>query len=722
MTSLLKGLRIVEIGPSLAVRYAGRLLQGLGATVEQQGGRRDGWLAYGGRADAAYAAWLDAGKVQSARGQGPVDAVLLDDDTLDQLPFWRGRGVPVAAITWFPETLRAKGWRGSDGAIWALNGSAFSFGLPDGPPTVAQNNGPSVIAAVTALIPLLAGLIGRGQGAAASVAEVNALEASMCLTEGAAIARAAAEIRSGRHGVNRFQPTYPATCYPTDDGWIGVTTLTPPQWTALCTLLDIPDAATDPRFSSREGRLEHPDEIDALLAPRFLGSSARDWAEAGQALRIPLVDLVPPGQLPEAPHWAARGSFVPVAGQADLRGPRLPYVVTTHDRHAAPAARPATTDRPLAGIRVLDFTMGWSGPLATRSMADLGAEVIKVESEAYPDWWRGYEPASRADPPVHELNLTFAAMNRNKAGISLDLRTAEGQAAALDLVRGADLVIENYTPGVMEKFGLGFDRLREVNPDLVTLSMGAFGATGPRHGFRAYGSTVEQASGLCFVNGEAGWTPCIEHVAFGDPIAGLYACVAALAALHARQSGGGASIDLSQVECLFEIAAPAILYEQVEGAPVPRLGSARPQMLVSGCLRCAGPDDWVYVEIAEAEEAERLRAVLSLGPGAFADRLAAWTAARPPDAVAEAIQRAGGLAVPVRPAHDAAGYPPFVASAHFRPVERRYIGRHLQAGPAWLLNGARAAILRPAPVLGEHTAEVLARLYDPAEAGPATPG
>src|SRR5437016_3898790 len=179
-------------------------------------------------------------------------------------------------------------------------------------------------------------------------------------------------------------------------------------------------------------------------------------------------------------------------------------------------------------------------------------------------------------------------VNRNKHGITLDLKSESGKALVRRLAAKSDVMIENYAPGVLDKLGIGARELVGVKPDLVCVGMGAFGAKGPWRGFRAYGSTVEQASGLPFANGDPNDPPTMQHVAYGDPVAGIYGAIAALIALYDRsRRNRGSIIDLGQVECLFQLGADAIVAQSVQREPLQRDGSRHPL----AALRAVAPSN-----------------------------------------------------------------------------------------------------------------------------------
>ena len=179
-------------------------------------------------------------------------------------------------------------------------------------------------------------------------------------------------------------------------------------------------------------------------------------------------------------------------------------------------------EQTLKGIRIVDLSMGWAGPLACRQLADMGADVIKVESCERFDWWRSWEATPEwIEDDGAEKSPAFNMVNRNKRAITLDLERPEGRELLLQLVSTANAVVENYSGSVLPKLNLGYDVFRQENEKIILLSMPAFGSTGPWQDFRAYGSTVEQASGLPHLNGYAEDLPTMHHVAYGDAIGGL---------------------------------------------------------------------------------------------------------------------------------------------------------------------------------------------------------
>jgi crotonobetainyl-CoA:carnitine CoA-transferase CaiB-like acyl-CoA transferase len=224
---------------------------------------------------------------------------------------------------------------------------------------------------------------------------------------------------------------------------------------------------------------------------------------------------------------------------------------------------------PLQGkIRVLDLSMGWAGPLAAQLLAEMGAEVIKVEDTHYIDWWRGSLSMGPPELQVHERAPTFNSANRGKLGVTLDLGNPRGIEIVKRLASISDVLIENYSPGVMARFGVDWDALTPLNERLVMLSMPSFGYGGPETNSRGYGNTVEAMAGVTTLNRyHDAEQPYTLSNALGDPVSGITGAFAVLAALHERQrTGRGQWIELAQVEAAIPLLAEPIIDLQLTAA------------------------------------------------------------------------------------------------------------------------------------------------------------
>ncbi|MEI8152328.1 MAG: CoA transferase, partial [Hyphomicrobiales bacterium] len=383
---------------------------------------------------------------------------------------------------------------------------------------------------------------------------------------------------------------------------------------------------------------------------------------------------------------------------------------------------------PMMGVRVIDLTMGWAGPLVTRQLADLGADIIKVEACQYPDWWRGtdFRPAALHDR-LYEKRPPFLVMNRNKRGITLDLTSAEGVELLKKLVAGADAVIENYSSEVLTKLGISYDVLCGIKPDLVMLSMPAFGRSGKLADVRAYGSTLEHASALPSVVGVDGWPPTSSHLALGDPIGGLNATAALLVGLfHRRQTGHGQRIDMSQVECLFPLVAPWIIEQSLSGKVSARRGNRHKLFAPQGCYQCSGIDQWVVISVTTDAEWVTLAKMIdssalatdkdlktAQGRQAAHDHidliLTAWTRSRRAQNVVHDFQQAGICAAVVQSPFELVDDRHLAAREYWQFIDRRISGSN-QPHPSFPVRFELGPIKvkSAAPLLGQHNEEVLA--------------
>ncbi|HZZ86737.1 MAG TPA: CoA transferase, partial [Caulobacteraceae bacterium] len=639
----LDGVRVAEFGTGRALAYCGKLFADFGADVvkvEPPGGDPDRTLAPlvdagGGAKESALFAWMNTNK-QSVIVEPGDDARLIEiagavDVLIDARPgAWDDSGpagqpalrakfpdLIILSLSWFGESGPYKDYRGADAVVRALAGNVRNVGPAEAPIVLSENQS-ALPAALSAFSAALASLIA---GRAGRRFEISIHDANALINEFQIGITTMAGVEEQRWGRNHFFPVFPTGIYPTKDGWLGVTAFSPDQWRGFCDMLGVPDLASRPGFAALADRLLVADELDEIVEHQAAARTAREWADIAIRNRVPLVVTPDMKTLLETQVHRDHGAFGQVRiGEASFEAPALPQRLTATPPKAvgvAPRAgehtqswRPAPAvprsgagknGLPLEGLRIVDLTMGWAGPVGTRQVADLGAQVIKVEGRGYPDWWRGADYSEEAVAAFgYEKPLYFNWVNRNKTGITLDLTNPEGVELLLRLVATADAVVENYGQGVLTGFGLDYERFREARPDIVMMSMPAFGASTEWAEVRAYGSTLEQASGLPTVTGWPEDRPTMNHIAYGDPIGGLSACPALLTALlHRQRTGEGQFIDLSQVECLFPLAAPWIIEQSVTGKLAPRTGNRHAVFAPHGVFPCDTPDSWVVVAVTD---------------------------------------------------------------------------------------------------------------------------
>jgi crotonobetainyl-CoA:carnitine CoA-transferase CaiB-like acyl-CoA transferase len=344
---------------------------------------------------------------------------------------------------------------------------------------------------------------------------------------------------------------------------------------------------------------------------------------------------------------------------------------------------------PLGGIRVLDFTRVLAGPYATRVLADLGAEVIKVQTR------------KTANGSESDASPYFLAWNRNKKSVTLDMDFPEAREAVLGLARSCDVVVENFSPRVMANWGLTYGKMREARPDIVMLSMSAMGGTGPWRDYVGYGQTIQALSGITAMTSRSGHPPSGLGQAYADVVSGLHGVVAVLAALEYRDRGGGGQhIDLSNYEAMCSLMGPALL-EASAGRRDPQPGGDATEDGLSapcGCYPCSGNDRWCVIEVSGEAQWGALRRILGdpvwAGERRFStlplrkrhaeelDRhIAEWTANRAAEEVVRTLQEAGIPAGVVQDARDLASDPQLRSGEFFveltHPVHGAQVGDNL---------------------------------------------
>jgi crotonobetainyl-CoA:carnitine CoA-transferase CaiB-like acyl-CoA transferase len=741
--------RVVETGTLPAAAYAARLFADFGAEVikvEPPGGDPGRTfpplVAIGdGQQESGWFAYLNYGKKSVAAKGTRLDELLAGADVLiDSAGIDHGAHphLAVAEMSWFGKSGPYAGFKTTDALCRALAGFVQPIGPQDGPPLTLPDYQSAIMGGLSAFIPLMAALHAR-QG---RTFELSVHEATIALAEYQAIEAWSTATPQKRWGFNRFTPTYPMGIYRCKTGWIGITIVTPAQWRGFCELLGMPDLARDPRAVMGPERLTRADELEARFVPRFLDRTAEEWFAAALELRLPFAIVPDMSDVLAWPVFRQRRAIVPITvGGRTVEAPGSPLHLTetpprfggtvpglgehtgTVMLRATPPAVAAKTGRgPLDGMRIVDLSMGWAGPICTRNLADLGADVIKIEACGYPDWWRGVDNrAGAVEQRLYEKAPRFNIMNRNKRAITLDLTLPEGVRLVTALVKDADAVIENYSAGVLRKLGLDYPHLRKVNPSLVMASMAAFGATGPWRETRAYGSTLEQGSGLPSVAGRPDDPPMMNHLAYGDAVGGLNAASALLVALmHRRQSGQGQHIDLSQVQCMLPFTAAWAIEQSANGRVTPRAGNRHPLFVPHGVFVSAGADKWVMIAATDDAMWAALAPVIGLDDPALAsvtarraheDRIeaaiSAWTRARSPDEAMSTLQHAGVAAAAVRAPIDLIGDPHLAARGFWQWVDRTHVGRHPQPSAPYREGDAPVPVKWPAATLGQYNEEVL---------------
>lgn len=762
---LFKGLRVLELGDFEAAAYCGKLFADLGADVvkvEPPGGapsRTQGaMLDAGGLRQSGLFAWLNTNKqsvclapdeAERLRAMAAQADVLIDGRMDAKVAAWRADlaaahpDLTIVSLSWFGDDGPYAGYAATDATVRALAGVVWPTGEPHAPPEPLSDHQAGIVGGLNAFTAAVAARMSARTGRRF---EISLLEANLSISEFYFAMSWSNDAAERRYGLNRFRPTFPMGVYRCREGWIGVTISTLDQWRGFCDLLDLQAEAEDPALGLALNRFERAGELEARYAPLFLRKTADEWYALALEMRLPFAIAPDMPTLQRTPVHRARGAFAPVTfGEASFEAPVIPQRLMRPKQPSngpaplagtgalnwgtAPAPRPvpptASRARPLDGVRIVDLTMGWAGPLATRQLADLGAEILKVESCGYTDWWRGSDPREEAvKSGQFEMSLIFNAVNRNKKGVTLDLTHPEGAALLKRLVTGADAVIENYSAGVLPKLGLDYASLCAANPSLVMVSMSAFGTESAWREARAYGSTLEHGSGLPGVTGGADAPPTMNHLALGDPVGGLNAAAALIAALyHRARTGEGQYVDLSQVECLFPLVAPWLIEHELTGE-VRKWGEEHPRFSPHGCFPCLGDEEWILIAVTTALAWRQLCGLI--GQPSWADdrhlasadgrrarsreiaaAIGAWTAGRDADEAMAELQARGVAAGVVRRPSRLFSDPHLAARGAWEWIDRPWIGAHPQVLASFREDGVAYPVVHPSPLLGEFNEAVL---------------
>ena len=384
--------------------------------------------------------------------------------------------------------------------------------------------------------------------------------------------------------------------------------------------------------------------------------------------------------------------------------------------------------------------MIWAGPYCTRLLADLGAEVIKVEALGFYDIQRGPVAPTRGhinlnypegDPGDEPWNRSawFNTLHINKLDVTLDLLGETGRGLLLELAAVSDVVIENFRYGIREqRLGLSYEKLREARADIILASMPAFGNSGPWRGYAQYGIGQEMLAGFPSMTGHSADQPAKSGINHGDPITGIHAAGAILAALlRRRRTGRGAFIDLSQQESTINFMGEHLLGHQMTGENPQPAGNGDAVMSPHGVFQCRGDDRWVAIAVSDDAQWRALcdfmgRPELAQHPDyedvpsrwenrdALGGIIRAWTAERDAQELARGLREAGVAASAVNSPRELFEDPHYQARGFFETVDHPATGPREYPGFPFRLSRSAMEVRRPAPMLGEHNGEVLGGL------------
>jgi crotonobetainyl-CoA:carnitine CoA-transferase CaiB-like acyl-CoA transferase len=533
------------------------------------------------------------------------------------------------------------------------------------------------------------------------------------------------------------------------DGLVGLGCGTGQQWLDFCAMVGHPEWTEDSSlFLHRTGLTA---TINAWVAERTVG----EVLELATAFQIPNAPIADGANAPAIEHFRARATFRtnPTDGALNPRPPVRLSSASLRDAEAAPrlgahsvrADRPRgrdetsatlATERPLpfSGLRVLDMTAYWAGPLVGHVLALLGAEVIHLESTRHPDGARLIGGVPQSEPDFWERGPIFAALNSNKKSLTVDLSDPRGADLVHRFVATCDVVVENFTPRVLDQLGLSYEALRAIRSDLVMLRMPGFGLDGPWRDGSAFAFVIEDAAGLTWLTGHPDQLP-VEPYCVGDPNAGLHALFGLMLALDNRdRTGEGSLVEAAMVDAALNITAEQVIEYSAYGALLSRTGNRGPCAAPQNLYQAAGDDEdgkddsWVAIAVATDDQWSALRGALGEPQWAadpelatasgrarhhdrIDDHLQQWCRERSAEQVVDSLWEVGVPVGKVMPPHRQADLEQLEFRRFFEEVDHPVVPPfRCSTLPMRFSGGPDRLHLRHAPLLGEHNAELLGEL------------
>lgn len=656
-------------------------------------------------------------------------------------------GLVVLQVSDFGRHGPYRDWVATDATLEALGGMQFQAGLPEKPPLLPPGTPAYDIAGVLGAFAVLSALLqrartGYGQTIDLSVLEALAQQTNWALSN-ASFTRArgqdVAEVRAGSGPMYKI--------YPCKTGYVRLVILSPRQWKAMREWLGDPEYLRDPIYDSFLGRMQIADALAVMIGDLFATMGHEEVAFESQRRGIVCTPVLSPDEVLANEHLVSRGTFVdaeyapgargPIAsGFFEIDGERQGYRTRApepgeHDAEilagiwSEPRERPETPPPdpalPFAGLRVIDFGIGGVGVEASRLFAQYGADVVKIESRTAPDFIRVVMST--------EMSASFASSNTSKRAFGVNLKTERGLELAHRLIAQADVVVENNSTGAMQKMGLGYEKLRELNPRIVMASSQLLGSRGAWADWIGYGPSTQPVGGLVHL-----WSyddqedPAGSTSIFPDHLAGRLTAVAALAALLRRErTGEGGHVEVAQVEAVTGIIGDLLLQTGLAPGSVQPMGNHSERGAPWGAYPCQGVQQWVAISVRDDDDWKRLCMALGnpewtkksgyesatgrrAAQAEIDEHLGAWTATLTKNGVTQSLQMFGVPAAPMLTGSEQLADPHFQARGYPRWVDQQDLGWIAFEGPCFQASGMSDVRIFQAPKVGEHTRAIAREL------------
>lgn len=693
----------------------------------------------------------------------------------------------VASMTAFGQTGPYADFEATPDVVFALSGWLASSGLPHKPPLLMPGPQAYDFAGVIGCFAVLCALLQRRRSGRGQTLDVSALESlAQCNTW--QLTNAAATLKAGQQPMvlrSGTSPVYPLL--KAKDGYVRPVILSPHQWKAVWEWMGSPEEFAAPEWGETLFRMMNLDVLNPHLERLFADYEMERCAAEGQSRGVVVVPMLKPADVLANEHYQSRGTFMEVEVAPGISGPAVdgcveitlgasevsgsdaagqtsnagnvtsgrrrmgyrfaPPVPGQHNKEvfagapASPAPDAASNstantvaspdvntstnpnpELPLSGLRVLDFGHGGVGVEAGRMLAEYGAEVIKIETRTYFDFIRTMLGT--------EMNGSFASSNRSKKSFGVNVRTPEGNQIIHNLVKTSDIVIENNSTNTMETLGVGYESLRQTNPNVVLTSSQMMGAHGTYSDWIGYGPTIQTVSGLTWLwNFDDGDTPPGTIAIHPDHLAGRLAAVAGLLGIWQRENTGcGAHFEQAQVENSMALLSDLFLSEGLDPGSVKPMGNSSVVGAPWGVFPCQGEEQWCVICVRNDEDWQGL--VKAMGTPEWAKETAGWAQAGARLKEAEEInalvsewtknlsatevmlrcQQEGVPAGAMLTILDQMENPQLQERGFMVEVEQQDLSTVMMEGPAFYGSDMGHPDIHQAPRLGEHTLEICKEL------------
>ena len=756
----LNGLRVLEMGSRTTAPYIGKLFTDAGADVlkleSSEGDPFRTWSASGAAIpdgeDAAWWQFLNAGKrsvtidLETEEGKRRFNNLVAETDLIldDHIPQEAQRlgitfqdiqtissSTVLASLTHFGTTGPWANRPANDFILQALTGATENRGIPDEEPAACGGElGDFVAAALSAPAILAITLASKTTGEGAHI-DVSQYESMMLA------------FQTYRPIFDHFAPDFRPTrqieipsVEPAKDGWVGFCTITGQQWQDFCSMIGADDWIGNDDLTNFHTRMERREEVWPRIWAFTKERTVQELVDLASAFRIPVGPIGTGDKIASFDHFAERNVFV--ENPHGFTQPRPPYQFEQSNlaplrkapplgKHDAYNPRPGNVpafgknnDQPLAGVKVVDLSAFWAGPVATNLLRVLGADLIKIESHIRLDGmrWASGLPIPMEDK-LWEWSPVYHGANAGKRVINLDLSTQQGKDIALQLIADADVIIENYSPRVTESWGFTWENIHALNDQAIFVRVPAYGTDGPWRDRVGFAMNMEQVSGLANRTGHPDGPPFVPRGPV-DSIAGMHAVFATILALTERtRIGKGQLVELPLIEGALQAAAEQVVEHSAYGTVLNRQGNKAPNASPQGLYKTSGDDAWLAISIQNNQQWKALTEQINPDLANY-DRekdtekideiIRAWAQTQDAETAAESLWNA---AIPVAPCmhfNDSGKTTQHQHRNFLQTYEHPITGHTPYLSYPFHLNGTHLPLGGPAPILGEHTNEILTQL------------